>query len=271
MMMPQNPKHEDETTEEETSPSPTKSAHRLFGARSATAQVPATALLVDSAVSPASLDSDGVAKIVARAPALKSDVELSSIEPPHSKIRLVVEWSRKVIATAVVLVILLALGIGTLALVRGTWQVNPVLSGSMRPGFAVGSVVISERIPVNQLVLRDVIEFRNPTTPSEVMVHRIVQILKGKSGQLQFRTRGDANTVRDPWTLNIRGHFIYRVRWAIPLIGYVAVAFQNNRGIYLLVAGFFLLLVAIMTLVQSRRRDGVESLPDDQVIGRGSG
>jgi hypothetical protein len=69
----------------------------------------------------------------------------------------------------------------------------------------VGGVGISERVPVDSLAVRDVIVFQRPDKPSEQVVHRIVQLAVGSSGQVQINTQGDANTVRDPWTLTIRG------------------------------------------------------------------
>jgi signal peptidase len=176
-------------------------------------------------------------------------------------------WTKKALAMAFVLTILATAGVGAWALGQGTWAVNPVLSGSMRPGFTVGGVVISQRIPVSQLAVRDVIVFHNPNNPSEEMVHRIVQITKGSDGQLLIKTQGDANPVRDPWTLTIRGNAVYKVRWSLPLLGYVAVAYQNNRGIALLVAGFVLILVAFSTVIRQRR--GTKSPPpEDDVASR---
>ena len=136
-------------------------------------------------------------------------------------------------------------------------MVTPVLSGSMRPGLAVGGVVISQRVPVDSLAVRDVIVFADPYKPSEQIVHRIVRITKNKSGQLQFNTQGDANTVRDPWTITIRGNDVYRVRWSVPLLGYVANSYQRHRGYYLLGAGIVLILIAVSTVLgtrQGRRR-----------------
>jgi signal peptidase I len=158
---------------------------------------------------------------------------------------------------AVVLVAILALaGAAAIALVRGTWMVTPVLSGSMRPGLAVGGVAISERVPVDRLAVRDVIVFREPNKPTEQVVHRIVHLSKSSSGQILINTQGDANTVRDPWTVSIRGNFVYRVRWSVPLIGYVAIAFQNYRGFSLLGAGIVLLVIALSTVYSARRRGG---------------
>ena len=160
---------------------------------------------------------------------------------------------RTVISYVLVLAILGAAGIAAVALVRGTWMVTPVLSGSMRPGLSVGGVVISQRVPVDTLHVRDVIIFRDPFKPSEQIVHRIVKITKGAGGKLLFNTQGDANNVRDPWTLSIQGDYIYRARWSVPLIGYIAIAYQNHRGFFLLGAGILLILIAIFTLLEARQ------------------
>jgi signal peptidase len=180
-----------------------------------------------------------------------------------SKLRALGLWTKKGLAMAFVLAILGTAGIGAWSLAQGSWAVNPVLSGSMRPGFTVGGVVISQRIPVSQLAVRDVIVFHNPNKPSEEMVHRIVQMTKGSDGQLLIKTQGDANPVRDPWTLTIRGNSVYKVRWSLPLLGYVAVAYQNHRGIALLVAGFVLILVALSTVIRQRRSAKAPPALDD--------
>lgn len=162
--------------------------------------------------------------------------------------------ARNVVAYVVVLAVLAAMGIAAIALVQGTWAVNPVLTGSMRPGLAVGGVVISERVPVNQLAVRDVIVFQSPFDRSEQVVHRIVAITVGKEGQRFIKTQGDANRARDPWTLTILGGYVYRVRWSLPLLGYVAVAYENHRGIALILAGVVLLALAIPAAARTRRR-----------------
>jgi len=172
---------------------------------------------------------------------------------PASKSATLAKWLRTSIASLLVLAVLAVAGVAVVALIRGTWSVNPVVSGSMRPGFAVGGVVISERVPVNQLMVRDVILFNRPDKPSEQMVHRIVQISKSSTGQILIKTQGDANNVRDPWTLTIRGSDVYRVRWSLPLIGYVAVAYQNNRGPVLLGVGLLIIGVALATAIRERR------------------
>ena len=162
------------------------------------------------------------------------------------------KWLRTFVAYVLLLAVLGAAGVCAFALVQGTWMVTPVLSGSMRPGLAVGGVVISQRVRVDSLAVRDVIVFSDPNKPSEQIVHRIVRITKSSSGQLLFNTQGDANTVRDPWTLSIKGDYIYRVRWTVPLLGYVANAYQNHRGFFLLGVGIVLILIALTTVFETR-------------------
>jgi len=169
-----------------------------------------------------------------------------------SRVATVARWIRTFVAYVLLLAVLAAAGVCAYALVQGTWMVTPVLSGSMRPGFSVGGAVISQRVPVDSLRVRDVIIFSDPFKPSEQIVHRIVRITKNKSGQLQFNTQGDANTVRDPWTITIRGNDVYKVRWSVPLLGYVANNYQNHRGDYLLGAGIVLILIALVTILEAR-------------------
>ena len=151
---------------------------------------------------------------------------------------------RQVLTTVVGLAVLGAVAIACVALIRGTWILTPILSGSMRPGLPVGGLAISERVPVDRLVVRDVIVFRDPNDPAKQIVHRIVRLRTSKSGQILINTRGDADTVRDPWTLTIRGRYAYMVRWTVPLVGYLGVAYQNNRGFVLLGIGVVLILVS---------------------------
>jgi len=202
-----------------------------------------------SAVTVSSNTEDGSPRSVAR--------------PRFSKFAILAKWLRRIFSTIVVLVVLAAVGVGSVALFQGTWQVNPVVSGSMRPGLPVGGVVISERVPVDQLLLRDVIVFRSPDNPADLIVHRIVAMSKSKSGQLVIKTQGDANNVRDPWTLTIRGNYAYLARWSVPLLGYLAVAYENNRGLVLLAAGIVLIAAAASAILKQRRHDEAPEEPDE--------
>ena len=155
---------------------------------------------------------------------------------------------RTVLRLVVVLVALVVAGTGASELLRGAWMVTPVLSGSMRPGLAVGGVVVSERVPVSSLEVRDVIVFHRPDLPSEQVVHRIIAVTRGHAGALVFKTQGDANQTPDLWSLSMKGRYAYRVRWAVPLVGYAAIFYQDHRGAFEVGCGAVLLVVALSFL-----------------------
>jgi signal peptidase I len=143
-------------------------------------------------------------------------------------------------------------GLVTYSVLSGNWSIAPILSGSMRPGFPVGGVVVAERIPTSTLAVGDVIIFQDPDRPSDQVVHRIVQLTVGQSGQPALRTKGDANTAEDPWTFGLKGTSVYVAQFTLPLLGYPAV--NTNHGIDLIIGGLILLLIALSTVISHERR-----------------
>ena len=218
-----------------------------------------TAQLADETDTETVLAADEASAETAQA----ADETPKSAGPRASKFATFEKWFGRFVAWVLTIAVLGAVVVGGLALVNGSWEVNPILSGSMRPGLSVGGVEISERVPVSQLAVRDVIVFREPNNPSTQIVHRIVKMTKDKSGQLLINTQGDANNVRDPWTLTIKGDYAYRARWSLPLVGYVAVAYENNRGIALLGAGVVLIAIAATAVWKPRRRGEKPTTSDE--------
>jgi signal peptidase len=150
-------------------------------------------------------------------------------------------------------VVLGAVGFAAVSVLSGGWDVAPILSGSMSPGFPVGGVAVAEREPVTHLALRDVIIFKNPYQPDIQMVHRIISLKFRKSGQPMIKTQGDANTVADPWTLKVSGKDVYVVQYTLPLLGYPGV--ETNHGLDLIVAGVILVLVVGGTVLSQDHRE----------------
>lgn len=129
------------------------------------------------------------------------------------------------------------------AVTSGDWQVQPILSGSMRPGFPVGGVVAVQRVPASSLQVRDVVLFHPPGHPNDTYVHRIISMTKSPSGYI-IKTQGDANQYPDPWTIRFKGKWAYEARFTLPLIGYAAVWDHSPSGHQdLFLAGSSLLVV----------------------------
>jgi signal peptidase I len=144
----------------------------------------------------------------------------------------------------------------------GRWHATPVLSGSMRPGLQPGDIVVTQRVPVSDLHVRDVIVFQPPNEGSRQTVHRIVK-LTVKHGTTVITTRGDANTVNDPAVTALRGTTTYRVARVVPLVGYPAVWLSGgHHGLLAIGLGLLLLIVAVVVLL--RPQDRSEGNPLDE-------
>jgi len=157
---------------------------------------------------------------------------------------------RKVFSGLWLTVAFAALGLAGYQVASGHWHGTPVLSGSMRPGLQPGDVVVTQRVPISDLHVRDVIVFRPPDEGDRLTVHRIVD-LTVSGGTTSITTWGDANPVADPAVSSLRGSTAYRVVRVVPLIGYPAVWLQNGqRGLMVIGLGVILLLAAVFTVLR---------------------
>ncbi len=164
---------------------------------------------------------------------------------------------RRWVDVALVAVLVALAGAGATAVISGRYQLRPVLSGSMRPGLPVGGIVVTERVPVSSLQVRDVVVFHSPDQPQELIVHRIISLTPGPSG-LVVKTQGDANTIPDPWTVSLRGDTAYRAVYSLPLVGYVAVWAHGPAGrLALMITGLLIILAAAASGLIARRRSDI--------------
>lgn len=136
-------------------------------------------------------------------------------------------WSFRRLFIAFLLLGMLALG--AWAHVVGV-RLTPVLSGSMGSAYATGSLAVTREVASSTVRVGDVIAFRPPVafpTPSgRPVLHRVVTAAV-VDGRLQVTTRGDANPVVDPWTLDLTGERVHRARWSVPVAGRLAAAIAS--------------------------------------------
>ncbi len=161
----------------------------------------------------------------------------------------------RLVGIVVVAGVVVVAGLAVAAVALGHWQARPVLSGSMRPALPIGGVAITESVPTGSLKVGDVAVFHPPGQPDVTYVHRIIW-LQRHHGQLLVRTKGDANPVRDPWTLHVQGAVAYQVRYVVPLVGYAAVWVHSagGRSRLLLLAAAALLVCVVSLVVELTRR-----------------
>lgn len=102
---------------------------------------------------------------------------------------------------------------------NGVYQVRTVLSSSMEPTLPVGSLVVTKRVPTDQLHVEDIIVFK---ANNDFLAHRIVQISADK-----ILTKGDANYYNDVGEKDeIKGKMIF----SIPKIGHFFLMIQYKKG-----------------------------------------
>jgi signal peptidase len=141
------------------------------------------------------------------------------------------------------------------------WERYVIVSGSMTGTYDRGSLVFDEVVPVKSLKVGDVITYRPPrgAGPTGLVTHRIASIGRDpKTRAPVFRTRGDANTVADPWTFTLAGKRQARVVAGVPYAGFVLAALAD-RGARMALVGVPAALIAALALGGLWRETGREA------------
>jgi signal peptidase len=154
------------------------------------------------------------------------------------------------IVLGVAVLFLLFLTVGPLLL---PYKALTVYSGSMEPIIHTGSVAIDVPIAAQDVKVGDIITFVRPDNQNELVTHRVIAIETGPSGR-QWITRGDANSVADPWRVAAAG-VGYKYVFSIPYCGFVLVWLQSPLGrlLFLVIPAAALGLLTLYELWWPRR------------------
>jgi signal peptidase len=129
----------------------------------------------------------------------------------------------------------LALAVAAIALVASTalavLRLEPtvVLSGSMRPTFEAGDLVLVKRTTADTVKPGEVITFRNPAAEDRsTITHRVIRVRRNTRGvpgvppnHIQFQTKGDANNHGETWSIKPDG-IVGRIEGHVPSVGKLA-------------------------------------------------
>lgn len=187
--------------------------------------------------------------------------EIGAAVPAAPKLRSVMKVVVSLAGWAATLVaILAAVGLGVLPHL-GLYRTLTVLSASMQPTFSPGDVVVVRPEPIQQLRVGQVISYAVPVGAHQVETHRVVAILRGQgTSSPVIQTKGDNNTVVDPWTAQLHGSTVWRLEAVVPKAGY-AINVMRGRTFHLISVILIPGLLAIVALARlwgigSRRRGG---------------
>jgi signal peptidase len=120
-------------------------------------------------------------------------------------------------------------------------ELRTVVSGSMEPTIERGSVVVAFPVSAENLEVGDIILFRRPDDPEQVVTHRITAIDQGPP--LAIETGGDANNAPDPWSLNPSA-VLGKVAFHVPKLGYLVERVDSLAGFLAFLVVPSVLLVA---------------------------
>lgn len=140
-----------------------------------------------------------------------------------------------VAAVAVLVAVVVGRGAG--------WSIAPVLTGSMRPAFAPGDLVVSRPVPVTELQPGQVAVFV-PPGESARYAHRVVEV-RGTTGARFLHTKGDANPTADGWRTPLTTPTVPVVTAHVPYAGHLLVHLNGPGSRALLVALIGLSLTAL--------------------------
>ena len=134
------------------------------------------------------------------------------------------------------------------ALLLAGFKPVEVYSGSMVPTLRVGSIAFDRPVTGSSVRVGDVITFQDPYTRGRLVTHRVIRIFHTKQG-LAYRTKGDANATRDPWTIRLPDR-VGRVSFSAPYVGYV-VWYAHTREVRsaLIVLGAALALISALRCI----------------------
>jgi len=99
------------------------------------------------------------------------------------------------------------------------YETMTVLSTSMEPTYNPGDIILVTREPVADLRAGQIISFHVPTGDHHVVTHRVVTV-QVEHGKTIVQTKGDDNTIADPWRAQLHGTSVWRYRMRFPYLGY---------------------------------------------------
>jgi len=158
------------------------------------------------------------------------------------------EYFQTVVTIALIFAIVFSFYFGSQIILGTEYPALAVASGSMLPTLNIGDLIIVQKVDPVQInadkFTGDVLVFRDPRNPAELIVHRAVKIEK-KGSHFLITTLGDnmygEKDQFSPWNSSL---LIGKVVARIPYIGNLPLFFHSERNMYV-----FLLIILIILAV----------------------
>jgi signal peptidase len=163
-------------------------------------------------------------------------------------------WKNEYFQTAVTIALIFALVFsvyfGSQIILGTEYPALAVASGSMLPTLNIGDLIIVQKVDPAQInadkFTGDVLVFRDPRNPAELIVHRAVKIEK-KDSHFLITTLGDnmygEKDQFSPWNSSL---LIGKVVARVPYIGNLPLFFHSERNMYVFILIILIILAVLM-------------------------
>ncbi len=158
---------------------------------------------------------------------------------PDGRLRGSLGWFGQVLAWLVILGVVSLLAVAVVVPRLAGATPYAILTGSMRPAYPPGTLVVVKPIDADHIRIGDVVTYQLESGKPAVATHRVTDIIRTLDGETRFTTKGDANESADAEPVRpvqVRGELWY----AVPYLGYastVVSGHQRQLAVYLVAAG----------------------------------
>jgi signal peptidase len=165
-------------------------------------------------------------------------------------------WVWRLLLWLLILGVAAVIGVAVLVPRVGGGTPYTVLTGSMRPSYPPGSLIVSRPVDTADIQIGDPITFQLKSGEPAVVTHRVIATRLGEDGKLEFLVKGDANSVQDKEAVRavqVRG----RLWYAVPYLGYAnAMLTGHQRQLATWAVGGMLAIYSALQLLQGFRQRG---------------
>lgn len=145
------------------------------------------------------------------------------------------------------------------------YRMFTVISGSMKPKYDIGDVLISKKVEPSSIKVGDTITYegKKQDFAGKIITHEVIKIEKDTNGEYIFHAKGLANLVEDPvlYENQIYGVVIYRS--LILSIIYRIVATKIGFYLFIIIPLLYIIISEMLSTLLSREEKRREKLKDN--------
>jgi signal peptidase len=161
------------------------------------------------------------------------------------------EYFQAALTIALIFVIVFGFYFSAQIILGTEYPALAVASGSMLPTLNIGDLIIVQKVDPAQIkadkFTGDVLVFRDPRNPTELIVHRAVDITEYEAGHYLITTLGDNMSGEkdqfSPWDSSM---LIGKVVARIPYLGNLPLLFHSERNMYIFILAILAILAILM-------------------------